>query len=127
MVSKAPVDPEDPRENVGNKDPQDPLPTHLIHPWQKVPEVTQDSKVLMGSQEAEASPETLDPWGPQARRPEMKIQREAFQGRWDPKASQENQASQHVILAHQELMDNQVPKESLGLQVHPDQTASCLA
>lgn len=35
--------------------------------------MTQDSKVLMGSQEAEASPETLDPWGPQARRPEMKV------------------------------------------------------
>lgn len=127
MVSKAPVDHEDPRENGENKDPQDPLSTHPIHPWQKVPEVTQDSKVLMGSQEAEASQETLDPWGPEAHPLEMKIQREAFKERWDPKASQESQASQHAILAHQELMENQVSKESLGLQVHLDQMASCLA
>lgn len=127
MVSKAPVDLEDPRENAGSKDPQDPLSTRPIHPWRKAPEVTQDSKVLMGSQEAEASRETLDPWGLQAHLWEMKIQREAFQGRWDPKASQESQASQRAILAHQELMENQVPKESLGLQAHPDQMATCLA
>lgn len=38
-----------------------------------MPEVTQDSKVLMGSQEAEASQETLDPWGPQACPLEMKV------------------------------------------------------
>lgn len=126
MVSRAPADPEDPRENGENKDPQDPLSTPRIHPWQKVAEVTQDSKVLTGNQEAEASQETLDPWVLQAHPLEMKIQREAFQGRWDPKASQESQATQHVILAHRELMENQVPKESLGLRVHPDQTASCL-
>lgn len=39
----------------------------------QVLEVTQDSKVHMGSQEAEASPETLDPWGPQAHPREMKV------------------------------------------------------
>lgn len=92
-----------------------------------MPEVTQDSKVLMGSQEAEASQETLDPWGPQARPLEMKIQREAFQGRWDPKASQESQDPRHTIPAHQELMENQVPKDSQGPQAHLDQMASCLA
>lgn len=127
MVSKAPVDPEDPRENEENKDSQDPRPSHPIHPWQKVPEVTQDSKVLMESQEAEASQETLDPWGPQVHPSEMKIQREAFKGRWDPKASQENQAPRHSILAHQELMENQVSKEPPGLQAPLDQMASCLA
>lgn len=74
MVSKAPVDLEDPRENVGNKDPQDPLSTRPIHPWQKVPEVTQDSKVLMGSQEAEANQESLEPQVLQAHLSEMKIQ-----------------------------------------------------
>lgn len=74
MVSKAPVDLEDPRENGGNKDPQDPLSTHPIHPWQKVPEVTQDSKVLMGSQEAEVNQESLEPWVLQAHPSEMKIQ-----------------------------------------------------
>lgn len=89
--------------------------------------MTQDSKVLMGSQEAEASRETLDPWGPQARPSEMKIQREAFQGRWGPKASQESQDPRHTILAHQELMENQVPKDSPGPRAHLDQMASCLA
>lgn len=39
----------------------------------QAPEVTQDSKVLMGSQEAEASRETLDPWGLQAHLWEMKV------------------------------------------------------
>lgn len=92
-----------------------------------MPEVTQDSKVLMGSQEAEASQETLDLWGPQARPLEMKIQREGFQGKWDPKASQENQDPRHAIPAHQELMENQVPKDSPGPQAHLDQMASCLA
>lgn len=127
MVSKAPVDPEDPRENVGNKAPQGPLPTHPIQPWQKVSEVTQDPQVLMGSQEAEASQETLAPWGPQAHLLEMKIQREAFQGRWDPRASRENRATQHAIQVHQELMENQVSKEPLDLRAHLDQMASCLA
>lgn len=127
MVSKAPLDPEDPRENVGNKVPQDPLPTRPIHPWQKVPEATQDFQVLMGSQEAVVNQETLAPWGPEAHLPGMKIRREAFQGRWDPKASPENQASQHSILVHQELMENQVPKEPLDLQAHLDLMASCLA
>lgn len=89
--------------------------------------MTQDSKVLMGSQEAEASQETLDLWGPQACPLEMKIQREAFQGRWDPKVSQENQDPQHAILAHQELMENRVPKDSPGPQAHLDQMASCSA
>lgn len=127
MVSKAPVDPEDPRENVGSKVPQGLLPTRPILPWQKVPEVTQDSQVLRGSQEAGVSRETLDPWDPQARPSEMKIQREAFQGRWDPKASQESQAFLHSILAHEVLMENQVPKDCLDLQVPLDQMASCLA
>lgn len=57
----------------------------------------------------------------------MKIQREAFQGRWDPKVSQENQDPQHAILAHQELMENRVPKDSPGPQAHLDQMASCSA
>lgn len=127
MVSKAPVDLEDPRENVDSKALQDPLSTRPIHPWQKVPEVTQDSQVLMGNQEAEASQETLAPWDPQAHLLEMKIQKEAFQGRWDPKASQENRATQHPIQVHQELMENQVSKEYLDLQAHLDQMASCLA
>lgn len=127
MVSKAPVDPKDPRENEDSKAPQDPLSTPPIHPWQKVPEVTQDSQALMGSQEAEASQETLAPLDSQGRLLEMKIQREAFRGRWDPKASQENLAAQHTIQVQQELMENQVSKESLDLQAHLDQMASCLA
>lgn len=74
MVSKARVDLEDPRENGENKDPQDPLSIRPIHPWQKVPEVTQASKVLRGSQEAEANQESLEPRGLQAHPSEMKIQ-----------------------------------------------------
>lgn len=73
MVSKVPVDPEGPRENVENKVPQDPLSTRPIHPWQKVPEVTQDSQELMGNQEVEASLETLAPWGPKAHLLEIEI------------------------------------------------------
>lgn len=41
--------------------------------WLQVSEVTQDPQVLMGSQEAEASRETLAPWGPQAHLLEMKV------------------------------------------------------
>lgn len=121
------MDHEDPRENVGSKVPQGLLPTRPIHPWRKVPEVTQDSQVLLGSQEAGVSQETLDPWDPQAHPSEMKIQREAFQGRWDPKASQESRAFLHSTLAHEALMENQVPKDCLDLQVPLDQMASCLA
>lgn len=73
MVSKVPVDPEGPRENVENKVPRDPLSTRPIHPWQKVPEVTQDSQELMGNQEVEASLETLAPWGPKAHLLEIEI------------------------------------------------------
>lgn len=40
---------------------------------------------------------------------------------------QENQVAQHNIQVHQELMENQVSKEPLGLQVHLDQMVSCLA
>lgn len=73
MVSKVPADPEGPRENVENKAPRDPLSTRPIHPWQKVPEVTQDSQGLMGNQEVEASLETLAPWGPKVHLLEIKI------------------------------------------------------
>lgn len=61
MVSKAPVGPEDPRENKENEAPQDPPPTCHILLWQKVPEATQDSQELKGSQEAAVSQETLAP------------------------------------------------------------------
>lgn len=73
MVSKVPADPEGPRENVENKAPRDPLSTRPIRPWQKVPEVTQDSQGLMGNQEVEASLETLAPWGPKVHLLEIKI------------------------------------------------------
>lgn len=54
----------------------------------------------------------------------FQIQREAFQGRWDPKASQENRAFLRSILVHQALMENQVPKDFLGLQAPLDQMVS---
>lgn len=41
--------------------------------WFQVPEVTRDSKELMGSQEAGASPETLGPQAPVAHPLEMKV------------------------------------------------------
>lgn len=86
MVSKAPVGPEDPRENRENGGLQDPLPTHLILHWQKVPEVTQDSQEPVESKEAWVSQETPAPEAPLAYPSEMKMTREAFQERWDPKA-----------------------------------------
>lgn len=125
-ATKAPMGPEDPRGNQAIRVPQDHPPTRLILPWLKVPEVTQDSQELTGSQEAGESQETPGPQAPVACPLEMKMRREASRGRWDPKASRENQASPHSTPAHLELMEGQVSQESLGLPDHLDPTVSCL-
>lgn len=125
-VTKAQMGPEDPRGKQVIRVPQDHPPTHLILPWLKVPEVTQDSKELMGSQEAGVSQETPGPQAPLACPLEMKMRREAYQGRWDPKASKENQASLHSTLAHLELMESPVSQEPPGLPDHLDQMVTCL-
>lgn len=52
-----------------------------------MPEVTQDSQEPMGSQEPGVSQETLARQASLARPSEMKMRREAYQAKWDPKAS----------------------------------------
>lgn len=118
--------PEDPRGKQVTRVPQDHLPTRLILPWLKVPEVTQDFQDLMGSQEAVVSQETPGPQDPLACPLEMKMRREASQGRWDPKASKENLASLHSSLAHPELTESPVSQEPPGLPDHLDQMVTCL-
>lgn len=126
MATKARMGPEDPRGKLVTRAPQDPPNTRLILPWLKVPEVTRDSKELMGSQEAGASPETLGPQAPVAHPLEMKMRREACQGRWDPKATEENQAPLHSTPAHPEPMESLVSQESPGLPDHLAQMVICL-
>lgn len=53
----------------------DMIPTEGTLSWLQVPEVTQASKVLRGSQEAEANQESLEPRGLQAHPSEMKVMR----------------------------------------------------
>lgn len=127
MASRAPVGPEDARENKGIQDPQDRLPTHPTPPWPKVPEVTQDSQEPMANQEAAARQETPVPQAPLASPWKMKMIREAWWGRWARKAFPENPASPHAIPAHQELTAGQGTQEPPGLLAHPDQMGSCLA
>lgn len=87
MVIKALMDARDPREKWVTEACRDRLPTPLILPWGKVPEVTQDSQEPMGSQEPGVSQETLARQASLARPSEMKMRREAYQAKWDPKAS----------------------------------------
>lgn len=47
--------------------------------------------------------------------------------KWDPKASQENQASLHYTPARQEFPESQGPKDSRGPPDHLDRTVSSLA
>lgn len=126
MATKAPMGPEDPRGSQVIRVPQDHPPTRLILPWLKVPEVTQDSQEVMGSQEAGESQETPGPQDPLACPLEMKMRREASRGRWGPKASRENQAPPHSTPAHLELTEGQVSQEPLGQPDHPDPMVSCL-
>lgn len=87
MVTKALTDTQDPREKRVTRAPQDHLPTLLIPPWGKVPEVILDSQGPTGSQAAGVNQETPAHQAPLARPSEGKMRREASRAKWDPKAS----------------------------------------
>lgn len=126
-VFKAPTGPEDPREKQAPRAPQDYLPTPLILPWQKVPEVTQAFQGPMGSQEVRASQETQASQASPAYPSEMEVRGEACLARWAPKASEVTKASLHSTPAHPEQMESRGSEGPLGLLDFLDQMASCLA
>lgn len=124
MVTKALMDTQDPREKWVNQAPPAHQPTPHILPWTKVPEGTQDSTEPPGTQEPGGSLETSACQACLVHPSEMKMRREAYQARWDPKASQESRASPPCTPACRELTGGQGSEVPQGSRDHLAQTVS---